>query len=138
MMENIRPIRTEEDYEWAMAEVTHYFENQPEPGTPDGDRFDLLSDLIEAYEDKHWPIDKPDPIEAISAVLQLKNLDQSYLAEILGSRSRASEILNRKRPLNIAMVQKITEKLPLSADILVQPYHLATEKPAARRARKRA
>ncbi|MCA0033884.1 MULTISPECIES: transcriptional regulator [unclassified Mesorhizobium] len=62
-MENIRPIRTEADYDWAIAEIGRYFENEPEVGSPDGDRFDALACLIEAYEDKYYPIESPDPID---------------------------------------------------------------------------
>lgn len=129
-MDNIRPIRTEDDYDWALAEVTRYFENQPEPGTPDADRFDLLADLIEAWEDKHWPIDAPDPVQAISQTLAMRGLKQSDLANMLGSRPRASEVLNRQRPLTLAMIQKISAKLNISADILIQPYHLDEKKRA--------
>lgn len=63
MVENIRPIETEADYDWAIGEITKYFENEPEVGSLDGDRFDILATLIEAYEDKHSPIEAPDPVD---------------------------------------------------------------------------
>lgn len=65
-MENIRPIRTESDYEWALAEATQYFENEPRLGSLDGDRFQVLLDLIETYETKHYPVEAPDPIALIA------------------------------------------------------------------------
>ncbi len=124
-MENIRPIRTEKDYDWALREIEALFDTQPKPGTPDGDRFDVLASLIESYEDKHWAIDVPDPIEAIRTVLEQNGWNQARLAEVLGSRSRASEIMNRRRPLTLAMIQKISAELRVPAEVLIQPYHLA-------------
>ena len=126
-MENIRPIRTEADYDWALAEIAKYFENQPDPGSPDGERFEVLAELIEAYEAKHWPIDAPDPVEAIAYALEARNLQRSDLADILGSRSRASEIMNRKRRLTLDMIQRLHEGLSIPSDVLIQPYHLAGE-----------
>ena len=131
-MDNIRPIKTAADYEWAIAEITPYFENEPEVGSPEGDRFDVLATLIEAYENRHYPIETPDPVEAISAHLEMSGLKQSALAEVVGSRSRASEILNRKRPLTIDMAYRIHRDLHIPAEILLQPYHLAKEGAAAR------
>jgi HTH-type transcriptional regulator / antitoxin HigA len=124
-MKNVRPIRTEEDYDWAIAEVTKYFEKEPEPGSPDGDRFDLLSDLIEAYEDKHYPIDAPDPVSAIQANMEMAGYSRSALIEVLGSASRASEILNRKRALTMDMVYALHREWHIPAEILIAPYHLA-------------
>ena len=123
-MENIRPIRTEEDYDWALDDVTHYFENQPEPGTPDADRFDVLSELIGAYEDRHWPIEAPDPVEAISETIKSRGLKQADLAIVLGSKSRASESLSRKRSLNLSMIQKLWVTYKIPPTVLIQPYHL--------------
>jgi len=123
-MENIRPIRTEGDYRWAIAEITRYFENEPEVGSPDGDRFDVLADLIEAYENKHYPIEPLDPVETIKAHMEMASLKQPALAAILGSRARASEILNRKRPLTLDMILKINREWRIPADVLIQPYHI--------------
>ncbi len=122
---DIRPIRTEKDYNWALAEIATYFSNQPKPGTPQADRFDVLATLIEGYEEKHWKIDAPDPVDAIRYALEINGDKQSRLATILGSRSRASEIMNRNRPLTLAMIQKISAQLPVPAEVLIQPYHLA-------------
>lgn len=125
MMENIRAIRTEADYDWALEEISVYFENEPEPGTPEAERFDVLADLIEAYEARHWPIEAPDPIDALVLTLEMKGLKQSDLAAVLGSRSRASEILSRKRALNIQMIQKLHAAFAIPAEVLIRPYHLA-------------
>lgn len=123
-MKNIRPIKTQADYEWAITEITRYFENEPEPGTPEGDRFDVLATLIEAYEDKNFPIVAPDPVAAIKAHMDMAGLKQSTLAEILGSRSRASELLNRKRLITMDMVYKLHAAWRIPAEVLIQPYHL--------------
>jgi HTH-type transcriptional regulator/antitoxin HigA len=123
-MKNIRAIRTEADYDWALAEIEQYFQAEPDPGTPAADRFDVLATLIEAYEAKHWPIEPADPIEAIRYKMEVAGLKQSDLAELLGSASRASEILNRKRALTIDMVFKISRQWSIPAESLVLPYHI--------------
>jgi len=125
MMKNIRPIRNESDYSWALKEIEAYFEDQPVPGTADADRFEVLASLIEAYEDKNWTIEAPTPVDAIRYALELKGEKQSRLGAILGSNSRASEIMNLKRPLTLAMIQKISVELPIPAEVLIQPYHLS-------------
>lgn len=124
-MQNIRPIKNEQDYEWAMAEVAVYFDNPPPVGSPEGDRFDVLSDLIEAYENKHYPIEAPDPVAAILAHMEMAALKQSDLAEVLGSRPRASEVLNRKRALTMEMAYKLNRDWHIPAEVLIRPYHLA-------------
>lgn len=121
---DIRPIRTEADYEWALAEVERYFDDEPLPGTPEADRFDILSDLIEAYEARHWTIDAPDPIAAIQLRMSMGGLVAADLAEVLGSRSRASEILNRKRPLTLDMARKLHVAWGIPAEVLIRPYRL--------------
>jgi HTH-type transcriptional regulator/antitoxin HigA len=123
-MKNIRAIRTEADYDWALAEIEQYFQAEPDPGTPAADRFDVLATLIEAYEAKHWPIEPADPIEAIRYKMEVAGLKQADLAELLGSASRASEILNRKRALTIDMVFKISRQWRIPAESLVRPYHI--------------
>ncbi|WP_027052438.1 helix-turn-helix domain-containing protein [Mesorhizobium erdmanii] len=132
-MENIRPIKTEADYDWAIAEITKYFENEPEPGSLDGDRFDVLATLIEAYEDKRYPIEAPDPVEAIRSHMQLFSLSRKALADVIGSSPRATEVLNRKRALTLDMVFKLNKEWNIPAEVLLQPYHLAND-----RGRKRA
>lgn len=126
MMRNIRALRTEADYDWALAEIARYFENQPAPGTAAADRFDVLASLIEAYEAKHWPIEPTDPIEAIEYRMELSGYTQKDLSDLIGSRSRASEILKRKRPLTMQMAHKLSVEWNIPAEVLLKPYHLAT------------
>lgn len=139
-MENIRPIRNDDDLKWAIAEVARYFEHDPEPGSADAERFDVLSALIEAYEDKHHPIEAPDPVSAIVSHMEMRALKQRDLAAVLGSASRASEIVNRKRMLNVDMIQRLHAQWKILAETLIQPYHLATSEAnrAARKPSKRA
>jgi HTH-type transcriptional regulator/antitoxin HigA len=121
---DIRPIRTEEDYDWALAEIEQYFADVPEQGTPEADRFDVLSELIDAYENRHWPVEPADPVETIRYRMETLGLAQSDLANVIGSRSRASEILHRKRPLTLAMIQRLNKEWGIPADALIAPYHL--------------
>jgi HTH-type transcriptional regulator / antitoxin HigA len=115
----IRPIRNEADYDAALADIEQYFINEPERGTPEADRFDVLSALIGAYEREHWFIDAPDAVSAIKEMMALKNLTQSDLAELLGSRSRASEILNRRRRLTMEQARLLHEKWQVPAESLL-------------------
>ncbi|KQU73183.1 XRE family transcriptional regulator [Aminobacter sp. DSM 101952] len=124
-MDNIRPIRNDADLEWAISEVARYFEHEPEPGSADAERFDVLSTLIEAYEDRYHPIEIPDPVTAIVAHMEMRGLKQRDLAVVLGSASRASEIVNRKRMLNVDMIQRLHAQWKMPAEALIQPYHLA-------------
>ena len=123
-MHNIRPIRTEADYEWALAEIAPYFDAIPEQGSAEADRFDVLADLIAAYEAKHHAIEPFSPVELIAGFMEETGLQQSDLARVVGSASRASEFLNCKRPLTLSAIQKIHEAWHLPADVLIQPYHL--------------
>ncbi|MCK8786734.1 XRE family transcriptional regulator [Roseomonas sp. NAR14] len=122
---DIRPLRTEADYDWALREVESYFDNEPEPGTPEADRFDVLSSLIEAYEAKVWPIEAPDPVDAIRARMEDAGYSQTDLAVLLGSRSRASEILARKRGLTMEQAYKLHTEWRIPAEALIQPLHAA-------------
>lgn len=123
-MENIRPIRTEADYDWALAEIAPYFDEVPAQGTAEADRFDVLADLIAAYETKNHRIEPLSPIDLIATFMEDKGLQQSDFAQVVGSASRASEFLNRKRPLTLAAIQSIHEAWRLPAELLIQPYHL--------------
>lgn len=118
----IRPIRTEEDYEAALAEIETLWDAAY--GSPDGDRLDVLVTLVQAYEQKHYPIEPPDPIEAILHQMESQGLSRRDLEPLLGSRGRVSEILNRKRPLSIEMIRNLQTGLGISADVLIQPYDL--------------
>lgn len=131
-MENIRAIRNDEDLAWAIAEVSRYFDNPPPLGSPEGERFDVLSALIEAYEDRHYPIEAPDPVEVIKMHMQMTGKTQADLATLFGSRPRASEVLNKRRALTVDMVHRLHKEWGIPADCLVTPYHLAAkEKEAA-------
>lgn len=132
-MENIRPIETEADYDWALREVARYFESEPRVGTPDGKRFKVLLGLVGNYESRRWPIEAPDPVDAIKSVIEAKIRSQTDLARVLGSRSRASEVLSRKRPLTIEMVRKLHAEWKLPADLLIQPYAIDDETASSRR-----
>jgi len=123
-MKDIRPLRSEADYDWTLLEVGHYFDHQPNPGTPEGDRFAVLTDLIEAYEAHHWPVGPVDPIEAIRYRMEIGGKTHKDLAALLGSRSRASEILRRKRALTLPMIHRLNSEWGIPAEVLITPYHL--------------
>ena len=131
MRMEIRAIRSEADYDWALSEIEPYFDSEPARGTPEAERFDVLAALIEAYEMREHPVEAPDPIEAIRSVMADRELGQSDLAALLGSRSRASEILARKRRLSVEAIRRISTGWGLPADVLVRPYELASEPEAA-------
>jgi HTH-type transcriptional regulator/antitoxin HigA len=119
-MIEVRPIRTEADYAAALTEIEQLFEAAPD--TPEGDRLEVLTTLVEAYEEKHYPISLPDPIEAISYYLESRGLSRRDLEPYLGSRARVSEILNRKRPLSLEMIRRLNNGLKIPAEVLIQPY----------------
>ncbi len=119
MASEIRPIRTDADYEAALAEVERLW--GAKSGTPKGDRLDVLATLIEAYEDRYFPIDPPDPIEAIKFRMEQQGLTRRDLEVLIGTRSRITEVLSRKRGLSIAMIRRLHEKLGISAEVLIQP-----------------
>lgn len=122
---NIRPLRNESDYDWALREIGTYFEHEPRRGTQEAARFDVLAALIDSYESKHWPIDPPDPVEAIRYRMTQAGFSQADLARLVGSRSRASEILSRKRPLTMEQAWKLHKEWQIPADSLLQPYRTA-------------
>lgn len=117
---DIRPIRTPEDYKAALAEVEALF--SAKPGTPEGDRLDVLTTLIEVYESETEPIDVPDPIEMLLYVIESRGLTRRDLEQYIGSRARVSEVLNRQRPLTLEMIRKLHQGLGIPAEVLIQPY----------------
>lgn len=121
----LRPIRTEAEYDRALAEIDKYFDREPEPGTPAGDRFDMLVLLISDYEQKRWPIKPLSPIDMIKGMMDLKGYRQADLARLIGSRARASEILARKRHLTLPMIWKLSRDWGIPAESLIRPYALA-------------
>jgi HTH-type transcriptional regulator/antitoxin HigA len=119
---DVKPIRTEADYEAALQEIDRLW--GAEIGTPDGDKLDILLTLVEAYEETHYPIPAPDPIEAILHHMESQGLSRHDMEPYLGSRARVSEVLNRKRPLSLQMIRRLQTGLGIPADVLVQPYQL--------------
>lgn len=119
MAAEVRPIRTKRDYEAALKEVERLW--GAEIGTRDGDRLDVLATLIDAYEADHYPMDPPDPIEAIKFRMEQQGLTRRDLEEIIGTRTRIAEVMNRKRGLSIAMIRRLHEQLGISADVLIRP-----------------
>jgi len=97
-----------------------------EPGTPEGDELDILATLVEVYEQRHYPMDAPNPVEFIKNVMEFRGIDQAELGRLLRSRSRASEILNRRRPLNLSQIRQITSAWKVPADPLIKEYELAS------------
>ncbi|WP_112944293.1 MULTISPECIES: helix-turn-helix domain-containing protein [unclassified Rhizobium] len=124
-MSAIRPIRNDADLAWATAEIEPYFDNPPAAGTPEADRFDILADLIEAYENRNFPVLDLPPIDFLQAFMEMTGRDQADLADVLGSRSRASEILNRKRALTVEMIFKLNQAWGVPSENLARPYALA-------------
>ncbi len=121
---DIRPIRSEADYRWALAEIEQYFDKEPPHGSPEADRFEILGDLIEAYEARHWAIEHADPVELIRYRMELGGFQVKHLAEVLGSKSRASEVLNRKRAITLDMARKLHDAWGIPAEVLIRPYRL--------------
>ena len=120
----IRPIRTEEDYKAALREVSAFFDNEPVPGSAEGDRFEVLLTLVEAYEAKHYTVELPDPVEAIKFRMEQAGLTPKDLVPYIGRLNRVYEILNRKRPLTLTMIWKLHHKLGIPAECLIQPPKL--------------
>lgn len=118
---NIKPIHNDIDYKAALREVSAYFENEPEPNTPEGDHFEILLTLVEAYEAKHYHIDPPDPVEAIKFRMEQEGLTAKDLVPMIGRVNRVYEILNRKRGLTTTMMWKLHEGLGISAESLIRP-----------------
>jgi HTH-type transcriptional regulator/antitoxin HigA len=118
-MKNLKPIKTRADYETAVAEMKRVW--GAKSGTPDGDRLDILATLVDTYEAQHFPMDPPDPIEAIKFRMEQQGLTRKDLEDILGTRTRVAEVLNRRRGLSINMIRRLHEKLGISAEVLIRP-----------------
>lgn len=119
MAKDVRPIRTEADYEKALSEIARLW--GAKANTPEGDRLDVLATLIDAYEGQRDPMDPPDPIEAIKFRMEQQGLSRRDLEGIIGSRTRIAEVLNRKRGLSIAMIRRLNARLGISAEVLIRP-----------------
>jgi len=115
----IRPIRSEADYDVALAEIEDLLD-APE-GSPAAERLELLSILVEAYEEVHHPIDPPDPVDAIRFRMEEAGLTRRDIEPLIGSRARVSEVLNRRRPLTLPMIRRLSRGLGIPAELLIQP-----------------
>ena len=119
MATEMKPIRTEVDYEAALEEVAALWGAAID--TPKGDRLDVLATLIDVYEAKHHAMDPPDPVEAIKFRMEQQGMTRKDLEDIIGTRTRIAEVLNRKRSLSIGMIRRLHDRLGISAEILIQP-----------------
>jgi HTH-type transcriptional regulator/antitoxin HigA len=122
---DIRPIRNDDDHRLALCEVERLW--GAEEGTPEGDKLEVLTTLIDAYEDRYYPVPAADPIDILHYAIQDMGHSQAELAEILGSRPRASEVLKRKRRLTVEMIAKISEAWRIPVEALAKPYNLAND-----------
>lgn len=120
----IKPIKTEKDYERSLERLELIFDANPD--SKEGDEAEILSMLIDSYENKHYPIEAPDPIEAIKIRMEEMNLKQKDLVGIIGGKSRVSEILNKKKKLTVEMIRELEKILHISASVLVNNYKLAS------------
>jgi HTH-type transcriptional regulator/antitoxin HigA len=120
-----KPIRTEAEYQAALKAIEPYFDNEPALGSEESDRFEILGLIIEAYEAKHFPIDLPDPIEAIKFRMDQAGLTAKDLVPAIGQLNRVYEILNRKRSLTLKMIQNLHEQFGIPAESLIQPMKKA-------------
>src|SRR6218665_1065386 len=116
---DIRPIHTEADYKTTLKEISALRESDPDLGTPEGDRLDILATLGQAYEAKHVPITAPDPVEAIKFRMDQSGLSVKDLEPIIGKSNRVYEVLSRKRPLTLAMIRRLHKSLGIPADVLI-------------------
>jgi HTH-type transcriptional regulator/antitoxin HigA len=119
---DVKPVRSEADYESALAEIDRLMDARP--GTPEGDRLDVLTTLVEAYEARHHPINLPDPIAALEYVMEQRGITRDDLVPLLGSRARVSEILLRKRRLTMEMAWRLHRDLGIPAEAVIKPYEL--------------
>ena len=116
----IRPIKTKADHRAALKEIERLMDAKP--GTPAGDRLDVLTTLVERFESQHEPIDPPNPIDALRYHMESRGLTRRDLEPFIGSRARVAEVLNRRRALTIEMIRKLHEGLGISAEVLIRPY----------------
>jgi len=120
---NVKYIRTEAEYQKGLKRLEEIFDAKA--GTPESDEADILGLMIDEYEKKHYPIEAPDPIEAIKIRMEEMELKQVDLADALGGKNRVSEILNRKRKLTLEMIRNLAKRLNLSPEVLINDYKLA-------------
>jgi HTH-type transcriptional regulator / antitoxin HigA len=119
MAGELKPIRAQADHENAIAEVERLW--GADSGTPDGDRLDVLATLIDAYESENYPMDPPDPVEAIRFRMEQQGLSRKDIEPLIGTRTRVAQVLNRKRSLSIGMIGRLHDRLGISAEVLIRP-----------------
>jgi HTH-type transcriptional regulator/antitoxin HigA len=122
MPADLKPIRSEADYEKALAEIERLWGTKS--GTPQGDRLDVLATLIEAYEAEHHPMEPPDAVEAIKFRMEQQGLTRKDLEPLIGTRTRVAEVLNRRRSLSITMIRRLHDRLGISAEVLIRPSRI--------------
>jgi len=115
----IKPIKTEADHAAALREIERLW--GADEGTPEGDRLEVLTTLVEAYEQAHFPMDAPDPIEAIKFRLEQQGADKKTLIGVIGNRTRVYEVLRRDRALSLAMIRRLNQTLNIPAEVLIRP-----------------
>jgi HTH-type transcriptional regulator/antitoxin HigA len=118
----IKPIRTKADHEAALREIQRRW--GADEGTPEGDRLDVLATLVEAYEQAHFPMDAPDPIEAIKFRLEQQGADKKALIGVIGNRTRVYEVLRRDRALSLSMIRRLNQRLKIPAEVLIRPVRV--------------
>src|SRR4051812_8073673 len=119
MMTDVKPIRTQKDYQAALSTLRKLWGSKAD--TPEGDRLDVLATLVDAYEAEQFPMDPPDPIEAIKFRMEQQGLTRKDLEPLIGTRTRVAEVLNGKRSLSIGKIRRLNEALGISADVLIRP-----------------
>lgn len=119
---DIKPIKTNADYQNAMAQIESLFNAQP--GTPDSDSLDVLTTLVESFERENFPIPAPDPVAAIQYFLESRKVTRKELVKILGTKSRVTEVLNYKRGLSLRMIRNLHDELGIPADVLIRDYEI--------------
>ena len=116
---DIRPIRTKADYKATLKQISALMDADPDPGTQDGDRLDVLTTLVQAFEARHFPIGAPDPVEAIKFRMEQGGMSVKDLEPIIGKSNRVYEVLSRKRPLTLAMIRRLHQSLGIPAEVLI-------------------
>lgn len=127
----VKPIKNNKDYEKALHRIENLM--AAKEGTPESDELDILSTLVDVYEETHFPIRAPDPIAAIEHCMEALNLDRKDLEKMLGSKSKVSEVLNKKRKLSMEMVRSLNKGMGIPAEILIRDYKLKKSSALARR-----
>lgn len=118
-MNMIRPIKTEADYDDAISRINRLLDLNPPPGSKEDNELDILSTLVEVYEDEYYPVLPPDPVDAIKVVMEEKGMNNKALIPLLGSKSRVSEVMNRKKPFTLKMIYNLHKTLGLPLEIFI-------------------